>query len=58
VIRRFLGRLFKRRPARPAWALTEEQVRAGFDRVREAVPVDDDELERARPVTKARRWRG
>lgn len=38
------------------WALPAEQVRAGFDRVRNGVPVDDEELSRARPI-QARRKR-
>jgi hypothetical protein len=47
----WLKKLLKRREAPPRpWSLSPEEVRAGFDRVRSAIPVDDDELQRAKPA--------
>jgi hypothetical protein len=53
LMRRALARDRERQPK--PWSLTREQLDEGFAQIRSAIPVDDDELARAKPV--GPRWK-
>lgn len=53
-LRSFLTSFFQRRRRRSReqpWTIAPAEIKQRFDGIRSAIPVDDDELRRARPVT-------